>query len=64
MVLAGEGEELASWAKWAKQAKVVQAFCRVFESDTKELWIENGEKNNNLDYEFWAVDLEFRDGIS
>jgi hypothetical protein len=31
--------------------------------DKKECWLENGEKNKNLDYKFWAVDLEFGDDV-
>jgi hypothetical protein len=31
--------------------------------DKKECWLENREKNKNLDYKFWAVDLEFGDDV-
>jgi hypothetical protein len=35
-----EGDDLASWAKWAKQVEVVWVFCRGFEPGTKEYWAE------------------------
>jgi hypothetical protein len=30
----------------------------------KECQVENGEKDRNLDYEFWAADLEFGDNVA
>jgi hypothetical protein len=32
-------------------------------SGTKECWAENEEKQLNLDYKFWATDMEFGDDV-
>jgi hypothetical protein len=55
---------LTSWAKWAKRAKVGWALCKGFVWGTKECWVENREKNRNLDYNFRVADLDFENDVT
>jgi hypothetical protein len=69
LLLEGEVEEasLLQWSRyttqWHARSRPAWPIGPRLEG-IKECWVENGEKNRKLDYEFLVADLEFGDSVS